>query len=387
MNRMEIGTDPGAVNSDVDRVVNDLTIGQRKSFSYSRLLRYLCDPRPMNLCLEADVAHALEKQLGRNPEVDYAPGAMYVPLSLLPTAKRGGLDSKSGSAGGLTMATNVTDVLELLAEASLVIRLGAQLTNFSQTTALPVLASGVSSTWVAENPGADLSDSNPVYSQRALIPKSLMGTVTLSKTLTQQTNDAAERVIRAELARSAAASIDIAAVNGSGVGNEPVGLLQQDIAVVSIGANGGKPDFSRILELEYQATLAKPEEESSFGYLSTVGIRKLLRNTPETTSGQVMIWRSAPWGMGAQQVNGYPAVASSRAPSTLSKGSTSGSAHAILFGRWSELIVNQFGLMTLLADPYKQKKQGLIQVTSFMEADVIARHAGSFSCVKDATLT
>jgi hypothetical protein len=51
------------------------------------------------------------------------------------------------------------------------------------------------------------------------------------------------------------------------------------------------------------------------------------------------------------------------------------------------LIIGEWGVLELLVDPYRLKKQGLIEVTSFMMADVGLRHPEAFAVIRDARLT
>lgn len=54
-----------------------------------------------------------------------------------------------------------------------------------------------------------------------------------------------------------------------------------------------------------------------------------------------------------------------------------GDEHALVYGDWSQMVVGEWGL-ELIVDPYPFKKQGVIEVTSFLLADVTLRHGESF---------
>jgi hypothetical protein len=85
-------------------------------------------------------------------------------------------------------------------------------------------------------------------------------------------------------------------------------------------------------------------------------------------------------------VNGYTAYATAQVPSTLTKGSSSGICHAVIFGAWPQLIIGDWGAYEVVVDPYRLKKQGMIEVTSFQMVGIMVRYAAAFAAIKDALL-
>ena len=59
-------------------------------------------------------------------------------------------------------------------------------------------------------------------------------------------------------------------------------------------------------------------------------------------------------------------------------------AHAIVFGHWAQLLIGEWGAMEIIVDPFRLKKQGMIEITSFQMADVDKRYAQSFCVISDA---
>ena len=47
-------------------------------------------------------------------------------------------------------------------------------------------------------------------------------------------------------------------------------------------------------------------------------------------------------------------------------------------------MVAEFGVMDLVVDPYRLKKQGMIEVTSFQMVDVGVRQPAQFAAIQDA---
>ncbi len=46
-------------------------------------------------------------------------------------------------------------------------------------------------------------------------------------------------------------------------------------------------------------------------------------------------------------------------------------------------MIGEWGAREIILDPKKKKKQGLIEVTSFVMADIAVRHAQSFAVTQD----
>jgi hypothetical protein len=80
---------------------------------------------------------------------------------------------------------------------------------------------------------------------------------------------------------------------------------------------------------------------------------------------------------------GWPAQASKNVPNNLTKGS-SNVADAVVFGYWPSLIIGEWGVLEVVVDPYKLKKQNMVEVTSFLLADVLVAQPSSFAVMKDA---
>lgn len=364
-----------SVETAASRVVGNLSPSDKRGYSYIRMINYLASER-RNLCLEGEVSNALAKELPLSP----APKAGFVPLSL--SGQRSGLDSKSGSSGGFMAATDVSrDLIELLRGKNLLLNLGAVLLPLDHARAMPVEVSGSTATWTSENSGDDVDDTDMVYGARIAFPHSLMVTSALSKKLLSQTSAAAEAFVRADLARAISNAIDVAGFNGSGLSNEPVGILQTSgIGAVIGGSNGATPDFQDILDLEYAISVGNADV-ASMAYVSTPGIRRLLKKTQEVSGSSKMIWTG-------NQVNGLLAAASTNVPSNLSKGSSSKVCHALICGDFSQLIIAQFGGgMALTVDPFTLARRAMIEVTCYIDVDLVLRRPESFAVMADALLS
>jgi hypothetical protein len=109
--------------------------------------------------------------------------------------------------------------------------------------------------------------------------------------------------------------------------------------------------------------------------------------TPPGGSTAVTVASAPIWEKG-DEIDGRMARQSNQVPSTLTKGTSSGDCHAFIYGVFSTLINGMWGSgFELIVDPYRLKKQGLIELTTFVLTDWANRYPVAFAAAKDVTLT
>lgn len=292
------------------------------------------------------------------------------------------LDATNATQGGNTVFTEAGEFLDLLRARMQVAALGATiLTGLRGPVAFPKQSGAGTFSWVAEDPGSDLSDSDLAIAQVALNPKAGSSTTAYTRQLLTEASIDVDNLVKMDLAKITALGIDAAAIAGTGGSNSPTGILSTSgIGSVAIGTDGGVPTYSHVVDLETEVAIDNADI-GSMAYLTTPGIRGRLKKTEEfALANGRPVWTGGMQG----ELNGYPAAVSTQVPSTLTKGASSGTCHAIIFGVWAELIVGYWGAFELVVDPYSKKKQGLIELTSFQMAGIAVKHAEAFAACKDA---
>jgi hypothetical protein len=81
------------------------------------------------------------------------------------------------------------------------------------------------------------------------------------------------------------------------------------------------------------------------------------------------------------KVNGYNSYVTNQLPKNLTRGAKS-DCHAGIFGNFDSLLVGLWGATELIVDPYRLKKQGMIELTSYLMADIGVRFPVAFSISK-----
>ncbi len=347
--------------------VIDLNPQERKRYSIARAIMGAADGNLSGL--ELEVQQELERQL---PSGYKRRGGVLV-------YTRAGLDSGTATKGAEVKFTEAGDFISMLRNRAKIFALGARMMSGLQgPVSFPKQTGAATGVWVGENPGSDVADSALTLGSVALSPKTLQASTSYSRQLLAQAVIDVESLVREDLALIHALAIDKAAISGTGSSNQPTGILNTTgIGGVAMGTNGGVPTYEAMVDLE-SAILAANADTAQMGYLTTPGIRGKLKKTAElgNTAAQP-VWRG-------NEVNGYRAESTNQVPANLTKGTASGTCHAVIFGVFSELLVGEWGALELVVDPFRLKKQGMIEVTSFEMVDIAIRYAEAFAAIKDA---
>jgi HK97 family phage major capsid protein/HK97 family phage prohead protease len=377
----------------------ELTDKERRRYSFARAIlgRAAEDDGELRSALRAEVGQkgiddGFEREVEQELATRLPPHYKRRGGVLLPTFTRrwdadelharAGLDSATATKGAELKFTQPGEFLELFRNRMKLFALGARiLGGLTGPVTFPKQSGAATASWVGENPGADVADSNLLLTTVGLAIKTLQGSTSFSRQLLVSALSAsvdAEQLVRDDLSRVHALAIDLAGINGSGSANQPRGILNTSgIGSVAIGANGGVPTFDHMVDLETAVVDANADVDV-MGYLTTPGIAGKLKKTQEFSgTNGVGVWRDG-------QVNGYRAERSKQVPSTLTKGTSTGVCHAVLFGVFSEVMVGEWGVLELITDPLRLKKQAMIEVTSFQMVDVALRHPEALAAILDA---
>jgi HK97 family phage major capsid protein/HK97 family phage prohead protease len=327
--------------------------------------------------LEAEISAELEGKLA--PSIERR-GGIFVPLRLGNATRA--LTSVQATKGAELVTDQQGELIELLRNRTAIFQRGARsLTGLTAPIAFPKQTTAIAATWQGENPPSDIADSDIALGLALLSPKTLQASTGYSRQLLIQTSIDVEAMVRDELALIHAIALDRAALHGKGT-SEPTGIYKA--AGVSKKAFGGPSSYLLLLAMQGQVA-GLNADLGSLGWITHPTVATNLRGVldfPSAAAGRP-IWT------GTYQdgtMVGYGASATNQVSSSmLGSEATGGSEFGVVFGNWADLIVAGFGGFELVVDPYRLKKRGIIEVTSFQMADILPRHGESFSCSTGAT--
>lgn len=205
----------------------------------------------------------------------------------------------------------------------------------------------------------------------------------MSRLMATQSDPSVENLILQDFRQCIGRELDRAAIFGSGIYNEPVGILNTaGIGSIAMGTDGGIPTWSTIVGVQ-NAVEAANAVGSSPGWATSVKLKNFLRGTLKNNiSGADYLWGDGITPDGRGILAGEKGVASTTVPSNLTKG-TGTNLSALIFGDWRSLIVATWGVMSLEINPYQDFRKGTVGMRVMIFADIALRHPQSFAAATD----
>jgi HK97 family phage major capsid protein len=326
--------------------------------------------------LELEVSQTIERSWTGEKH-----GGVFVPWSIGVNAlaqKRAGLSSNVSTAGQELKFIEPGDFLDFLYNRMRVKELGATtVSGLRDNVAFPKQTGKATGSWVAENPGSDISDSNLTLGQVTSSPKTYQSSTSYSRQLLTQGVIDVDMLVRQDLARDMALALDLAAIAGPSGGNSPVGLMNttgvQSFVVAADSGNGGVIAYADVIKMLEDLEDVNADQLGDPGWLTTPGIKSDLKLTARLANTIAL-----PAWADNDTVSGYTARSSNQVPRTLVRGSTSNN-HAMIVGIWATMVIGMWGSgFELVVDPYRLKKQGMIELTTFSMADVVLKYPPAF---------
>jgi HK97 family phage major capsid protein len=363
----------GARPAQIDKA--EIPEEEAREFSFTRFLRYAADPTNSKLAREA----GLEREIVKRSEKGEG---WHIPHDVL-RAKRD-LTVAGTTTGSKLVGTDHRgqDFIELLRSKMVMDSLGARmLTGLNGNIAIPRQSGGASAYYVAE--GVAVTESNPTFDQVTMSPKTVGTFVDISRKLLLQSSPDVENLIRGDLAAVLARALDQSGIAGNpdvtATASQPRGIIYTSgIGSVAGGTNGAAPDWSDIVNLEKEVAVDNADM-GSLAYLSNPKVTAKLKTTKmDTGSGRFVL------DPASANLNGYRYEHTTQVPSTLTKGSSSGVASAIIFGNFNDAIYGLWSGLDVLTDPYTGGTAGTLRIIALQDFDFAVRHAQSFAAMLDA---
>lgn len=278
--------------------------------------------------------------------------------------------------GSAVLQKDVMSPLDFLRARTALRQLGVTyLTGLQGNISIPTQSAGAVSTWKPEV--AALDKSNQQFTAADMSPKRLGTEVFRSKQFLLQTSAAIEAMLQRDIINSILEAVEVAAINGSGTGNQPLGLLNTaGIGSVALGANGGAPTRDTLIALE-AAVEANNISADTLGFLINVATKAKLKGTRTDAGSGIFVMNTN------TELDGYPVQTTNLVPGNLTKGTTVGTLSAAIFGNWSDLLIGQWGGLDITVDPYTVASLGQIKIVVQSFWDVLVQRPKAFAAAKD----
>lgn len=362
---------------------------EKRDYSMLKALRTAADQRPQD-GLEGEVSREIERQKGTAPRTFYMPTGSDPEIARLmyPSRKDHGIRRDLTTATGPGSIFNVPEasLIELLRAKLVLKKLGCTMLTGMKGTFSMIRQNGKSTVyWLGES--ASATNSNPTYDQVPFTPKVAIDAIPISRQFLNQTSLDAESQVKVDLSDSMAREVDRVGIAGTGT-TQPLGICANTTIIanstgLALGANGGPMTYAAAIAMESQVSNFNADE-GKLAYLTSPAVRGELKQTP-------LIGTTFPtfvWGKGAApgegEVNDYRALATTNVPTNLTKGTTTGTCKAVIFGNWADLVIAEWEGIDVLVNPYTLQNSGGVIISLQISIDVEVRHPESFALILDA---
>lgn len=298
---------------------------------------------------ELAVSNEMAERMNKEPQ------GILVPYEVMGAGVRTQLVGTAAKGGNLVATELHSEMfIEALRQESMMGRMGARMmSGLVGNVDIPKQAGSATFYWINED--EDVTDSDLDFGLVSLTPRTVAGSVPISRRLMLQTSGEVEALVRNDLIAGLADALDddiLATI-----------LATAGIGAVTIGGTAGAPTptWANLVELETDVEEANAGGDG-MGYVMRPSMKGVLKTTEKFSgTGQVL------WPEGGN-VNGYPAGAT-----------TQMAAGQILFGRYSQAMMGLWGAVDLVVDKSTKAASGGTVLRIFQDADSVVRHAGAFS--------
>jgi hypothetical protein len=157
------------------------------------------------------------------------------------------------------------------------------------------------------------------------------------------------------------------------------------VPTFAIGADGGAMTWDHVVRMEEAVATAKGEgRDGTMAYVLSPKVRSKLKRAYVGQEMGITIWNGAVTGsigVISDQINGYPAFATTHLPDDLTKGSATGLS-AMLYGNFADVAIPAWGAVDLIVDPYTGNGT-LVRITAILTCDIRPRRPTAFVRCRD----
>lgn len=277
-------------------------------------------------------------------------------------------ESVYDSAGVLVPVQSSSELIEYLRPVSLMDKLGIRTVPFKSEMQISKQTGTMALQWIGE--GDTVSETKPSFGKIALKAHKAMALVNISNDLLRNPS-VGDAFVGQDARLAMAHGLDDAMLNGSGVQNQPKGLLLQvnatnDFARAGTTAANYLSDADKAIEFVLKADLPITSPK----WLMHPTKEKELKGIRFTGDGGQYVFRDE---MKSGKFNGFDYVVSTRVPVT-----------KIIFGCWDQLMygLDQDVLVSTHADTRAAYDETLLR--AILRADFKVRHDKAFAIIKDS---
>ena len=323
--------------------------------------------RALLAAASGSVAHTFEgecsAEISKRVNKIANPHGVFVPLDI----QMRDMTSAGASGSNYLVPTQQLTFIDLLRNRSIASRLDATwIDGLTGNATISRLSADSTANWLTSE-SVPLTESQPTIGQISLSPKHAGAYTEISRLMAIQA-PGIDSLLMATLAGSIAAAIDVAAIAGTGASGQPIGIINTS----GVGTfSGTSLAWSGLIESQADVLAGLEVDPAQCGYATTAAVASTLMSRQRFTGTDSPLWQNS-YGDGVMA--GCRAIASGNVP-----------ASTMVFGHWPSLIIANWGLLQLEANPYANFPAGIIGVRAMAAVDIAVRRAADFTVATSIT--
>lgn len=356
----------------------EMSNSERRQYSFLRAIGYAAGRVSADKAgLELEVSRELESRIGKPPE------GIYVDQSQL-VSYRAPYDTQTPAAAGNLIATDLLSdrFIEQLYNESAFLSMGVTyLRDLQGNVEIPRESTYTRGYWIGE--GLPITEDEGTFDKINLSPKKLACLTKMTYEMVNQSSIDIENYARARLIRGLALELDRTIGFGSGIGEEPLGIVSHpEVLSIVLGANGGALTWSAIVDLIAQVDQANALGGGNFGYVINAKTKaKLMKTLDDPTTGAgSWIYQNISATEGS--IAGYRVRCSNQIPNNQSKG-TANNLTSIFFGDFSNVLLGIWSGLDVMVDPYSESSNAIVKVIAKQLVDLELTRGKYFAVATD----
>lgn len=338
-----------------------------RNFSMVKLLRALSEPS--NSKAREEARFELEMcEIAGNQQQRAVKGTVIPADVLGHPLSRADIVSIGGGAGytanaGATVSTNLltSSFIDLLRSKTTALQLATQLGGLVGSVDIPKQTSGTAGYWIGEDESATLQDVQ--FGLTELRNKTVASKSEITRKLLMQSSIDVEALVRADLAKGLAQTIDTAFFYGVASASTPKGI--KNVAGINsfYWADTNKPTYEELIRMETEVE-QNNIDSSTARYVMNAKMRGYLKGAKKfaTSGADSTIWEQG------NTVNGYGTEVTNQ----INDGD-------IFFADWSQAIVGLWGNLEIIVDPYSGSDRGRLKIVAMQDVDFAVRYNKAFT--------
>ena len=291
------------------------------------------------------------------------PHGGFVPLDI----QMRDMTSAGASGSNYLVGTQPLTFIDMVRNRSIVSRLGAtQIDGLTGNATIPRISADSTAYWLASE-SVPLTESQPTIGQISLSPKHAGAYTEVSRLMSMQAAGI-DSLLMATLAGAVGTAIDVAAIAGTGASGQPIGIINTS----GVGTfSGTSLAWAGLIESQSDVLSGSDVDPAQCGYATTAVVASTLMARQRFTGVDSPLWQNT-YGDGVMA--GCRAIASGNVP-----------ASTMVFGHWPSLIIANWGLLQLEANPYANFPAGIIGVRAMAAVDIAVRRPADFTVATSIT--